>query len=92
MNCNPSRRLALAGTAILFAILATSDATAQETPASTSIIADNVLEVINITARKREEGLQDTPISVSAFTGEGLEYRGVTNIGEITGLDRKSVV
>ncbi len=86
MNPNLYHRPALAGTALLFAILATSDATAQDTAASSSIIADNTLEVINITARKREEGLQDTPISVSAFTGEGLEYRGVTNIGEIAGF------
>ncbi len=34
-------------------------------------------ETIVVTARKREESLQETPISVSAFSGRGLEARGV---------------
>jgi iron complex outermembrane receptor protein len=42
-----------------------------------------LMEEITVTARKREEGLQDAPLSVSAFTAEDLEYRGVTNISEI---------
>ncbi|MEM8983950.1 MAG: TonB-dependent receptor [Pseudomonadota bacterium] len=33
-----------------------------------------------MTARKREESLQDTPISIKAFSGEDLEVRGVTNL------------
>ncbi len=41
------------------------------------------LEEIVVTARKREESLQSTPIAISAFSGDSLEYRGVTNIGEI---------
>ncbi len=42
-----------------------------------------LLEEITVTARKREEGLQDAPIAISAFTGDSLAYRGVTNIGQI---------
>ncbi len=42
-----------------------------------------LLEEITVTARKREEGLQSTPIAISAFSGKSLEYRGVTNVGEI---------
>ncbi len=42
-----------------------------------------LLEEITVTARKREEGLQSTPIAISAFSGDSLEYRGVTNVGEI---------
>ena len=34
-----------------------------------SSIADAFLEEIIVTARKREENLQDTPMSVSAFSG-----------------------
>ena len=84
MTCNFIHRPALAGsTALLAALLTCPNAFAQEQESS-SVIAGGVLEEINITARKREEGLQNTPISVSAFTGEGLEYRGITNIGEIT--------
>lgn len=42
-----------------------------------------LLEEVVVTARKREEGLQDAPIAISAFSGDMLEYRGVTNIGQI---------
>ncbi len=41
------------------------------------------IEEIVVTARKREESLQDTPIAVSAFTGEGLEIRGVTDLSSL---------
>ncbi len=51
----------------------------------TLVAADNewLMEEITVTARKREEGLQEAPISVSAYSGDGLEYRGVSNISEI---------
>ena len=38
---------------------------------------------IVVTARRREETLLDVPMAVSAFSGETLENRGVTNISEI---------
>lgn len=41
---------------------------------------------IIVTARKREEDVQDTPIAISAFSGESLEARGVTTIDEIGGI------
>ncbi|PCI52489.1 MAG: hypothetical protein COB36_14940 [Alphaproteobacteria bacterium] len=41
------------------------------------------LEEITVTARKREESLQDAPVSVTAFSVSGLEKRGITNIGNI---------
>ena len=47
---------------------------------------DALMEEITVTARKREEGLQDTPIAVSVFSGESLEARGVHRIDEIAGL------
>ena len=42
-----------------------------------------LLDVITVTARKKEENLQDTPVSVSAFSGESLEARGIEDIGEV---------
>ena len=39
-----------------------------------------LLEEVTVTARKREERLQDAPLAVSAFSGEALEFRGVTSI------------
>ncbi|MGH8248837.1 MAG: TonB-dependent receptor, partial [Gammaproteobacteria bacterium] len=52
-----------------------TDALAQE--------AGTIEEVI-VTARKREENLQQIPISVSAYTGEALDARGVTKIDKLT--------
>ena len=43
-----------------------------------------VLEEVVVTARKREESLQETPVAVSAFTGESLEELGLTNISDLT--------
>lgn len=41
------------------------------------------LEEIVVTARKKEENLQDAPISISAFSGQSLEDRGVQKLIEI---------
>ena len=43
----------------------------------------NLLETVVVTARKREEGLQDIPVAVSAFTGESLDLRGATDISAL---------
>jgi iron complex outermembrane receptor protein len=41
------------------------------------------IEEMIVTARKMEEDLQSTPISIAAFSGDGLEDRGMTNIAQI---------
>lgn len=41
------------------------------------------LEEIVVTARKRSESLQETPIAVSAFSSNQLEKRSLTNIVEV---------
>ena len=45
--------------------------------------ADRMLEESRVTARRREEGLQEAPIAVSAFTGDSLSYRGVTRLDQV---------
>ena len=42
------------------------------------------LEEVVVTAQKREESLQDTPISLAAFSGDQLEQFGIVNLGDIT--------
>lgn len=43
-----------------------------------------LMDEVVVTARKREEGLQDTPISIAAFSGQSLVDRGITRIEEIS--------
>ena len=42
-----------------------------------------LIEEVVVTARKREETLQDVPISVSATTGQQLTQRGLTSIEDV---------
>ena len=65
---------------LAIAAIAAGTAVAQE-PASSSTA--RLMEEIVVNARGVEEGLQDAPIAVSAFTGETLDYRGVDSLNQI---------
>jgi iron complex outermembrane receptor protein len=53
----------------------------------TSIAAgDLTLEEILVTAEKRENSLQDTPISMLAFSSERLARFGISDLGDVAGL------
>ncbi|MBP8925250.1 MAG: TonB-dependent receptor [Pseudomonadales bacterium] len=54
-------------------------ANARETPQDG---ASHMLDEIVVTARMREESLQEAPIAISAYTGESLAYRGVTRLDQ----------
>ena len=41
------------------------------------------MDEVVVTARKREENVQDTPIAVSAFTGASLDARGIQKVDDI---------
>ncbi len=41
-------------------------------------------ETITVTARRREESLQDVPIAITAYSGEDLAIRGVADITELS--------
>ena len=41
---------------------------------------DQLLETIVVTARRRAENIQEVPLAVTAFTGEGMERRGITDL------------
>ena len=64
--------------------LAASAAVAQSGEARDRAAELDTIEEIIVTARMREERLQEAPISISAFTGERLEARHATSI---TALD-----
>ena len=44
------------------------------------------VEEIIVTAQRREQRLQDVPVSITAFSREALEARNVTNFGGIAGF------
>ena len=52
-----------------------------ETPAQTGL----VLEEVTVTARKREESLQDIPIAITALNGEELESAGIVDSTQFYG-------
>ncbi|MGD9711031.1 MAG: TonB-dependent receptor [Thermomicrobiales bacterium] len=45
------------------------------------------LQEIVVTAQRREQNLQETPIAVSAFSGEALQASGVANVKELASVD-----
>ncbi|MFT5484978.1 MAG: iron complex outermembrane receptor protein, partial [Halieaceae bacterium] len=47
------------------------------------VVAQNTLEEIVVTAQKRDQSLQDVPISVAAFDAEMLDNMVATDIGDI---------
>jgi iron complex outermembrane receptor protein len=46
----------------------------------------NALEEITVTAQRRVERLQDTPISITAFTAAGIERSGATDVAQLANL------
>ncbi len=45
--------------------------------------ASNTIEEVIVSARKRDENLQDVPISVTAFTADDLEAMSLTSLTEL---------
>ncbi|HAN29467.1 MAG TPA: TonB-dependent receptor, partial [Haliea salexigens] len=49
---------------------------------SASLMAQGLEEVV-VTAQKREQTLQDAPISIAAFNADQLEQKGVNTIDDL---------
>jgi iron complex outermembrane receptor protein len=76
------RTLAAAVSATLAAsLLASNDAAAQATQARTA--REGTLEEVIVTARYREELLQETPLAITAVTDVEIEQRGFTSAYEV---------
>lgn len=58
-------------------------ASAQEEPEADD---RRTLDLVVVTARRREEGLQDVPVAVTAFQGDALEARDVSDISGVGDL------
>lgn len=52
----------------------------------------SVLEEIVVTARYKEEKLQETPLAISAFTGDNLESKNLTNITDVDQFAPNTVI
>lgn len=48
-----------------------------------SLSANAMLEEVIVTAQKREQSIQDTPISMVALGADSLEQRGISSLGDI---------
>lgn len=51
---------------------------------SSGIAYGDVLDEVTVTATKRQESVQDIPLSVSALSGEQLDALGLSDMTEIT--------
>ena len=70
--------LAIAG------LLITPAAWAQDAGTSGEPATDSrALDTVTVTARKREETLQEVPVAVTAFTAESLDKLGVRDLGDL---------
>lgn len=64
----------------LISILAAADASAQTATSSTGSTAEaGGLETVTVTAQRREQNLQQVPITITAFTADQLATAQVTN-------------
>jgi iron complex outermembrane receptor protein len=60
--------------------------------APAAVMAQEALEEIVVTARFREENLQQTPLAITAFTGDVLEARGATSTLDIDAFVPNAVI
>ena len=76
---------ALLGGALLSVLGAPASAqdAATETEASSVEASEGEGDVIMVTARRREESLQETPIAISAFSAETLEQRQIVQTQDL---------
>ena len=51
-----------------------------------------VLEEIVVTARFREENLQETPLAITAFTGENMEVRNLTDVTDLDSFSPNTII
>ena len=76
-----SNRFALRGASAMFTVLALAPA-----PGFAQSTAPEALEEVVVTAEKRETNLQDTPVAVTAVTGETLRALGVSTLEDLQGF------
>jgi len=56
------------------------------TPVKSEVKTDVRVEEVYVTARRREESVQDIPIAISAFTAADLKEAGIRNLSDMEGI------
>jgi iron complex outermembrane receptor protein len=79
------RRIFLLAATTLSTVLGAEAATAQAKSTQTAAAESGVTDIV-VTAQRREERLQNVPISVSAFSAEQIAKRGLVDISRLEGL------
>src|SRR6185312_4810911 len=67
----------------LSAGMSISAANAQTAPVTPEIQDTGAIETVVVTAEKRSENVQDVGMSISAFSGDQLENRGITSMTDL---------
>ena len=78
------RKSLLVSTAVLIALGAPQAVSAQTT-ATAADESSGIGEIV-VTAQRREENLQNVPISVSAFNANTIKEKGLTDVSRLEGL------
>lgn len=81
MNKNAVEIYLFAG--LVTSLLWSTQAASQTQPAGAANRTGAMLEEVIVTARRREESLQETPVAVSAFSAEDLAAAGISTIAEL---------
>lgn len=79
---NNNQHLAMA--VLIAGTLASPSTSAQQTANTDTAFQKGVLEEVVVTARRRSESIQETPVAVTALTGDDLRERGLQNISDLT--------
>jgi iron complex outermembrane receptor protein len=72
-------RLVFSASALALSVVGTMPADAQTQTSETSF----ALEEITVTARKREESVQDIPLSITAFSAEAIEKAAIFDVRDV---------
>lgn len=83
---------ALLATSMLACVAAPGIAAAQDGGADPAVDSENRLATVTVTSQKREENLQDVPISITAFTGDMVESAGALDITSLNGISPNVVL
>ena len=70
----------------LLALIVAGGTNAAYAEGDTNVAADSQIESVTVTARRREEAVQDVPVAISVLNANTIESTGTLNVGRLTQL------